>query len=206
MTTRGVLVVGGRGERLGLGLPKAHVLVGGETLLARALATLGRVCDEVVVAAPATMEVLLPTGAVPARRVADLEPGAGPLAGLVAGLEDAGFERAVALGVDFPFARSEALSVILSRLESAGSPAAVPAPEGRLQPLFAAYARAAARPLATDFAAGERSVVRAVERLEPEVLPSHLLATLPGGLDNFFNLNTPEDLITAERRLGRGRP
>jgi molybdopterin-guanine dinucleotide biosynthesis protein A len=201
MTTRGVLVAGGRGTRLGLDVPKALAVVGGVTLLERAVGTLARTCDEVVIAAPAPMSLQVPAADVPVRRVADRDPGGGPLAGIVAALEDEGFERAIVLAVDFPLATPEALAGLLARLETSRRAAVVPAPDGRLQPLFAAYERRAAALLAAAFDGGERSIVRAVERLEAEVLDDRALARLPGGIEGLVNLNTAADLAAIERRL-----
>ena len=81
----------------------------------------------------------------------------------------------------------------------------VPAPMGVMQPLVAAYAAAAAAPLRAAFERGERSISRAVQALEPHVLEGAALARLPDGLDNFFNLNTPEDFAIASRRVAEGR-
>ena len=55
--TLGVIVAGGRGARLGLGRPKAFAEVGGMTLLARAEAVLAALCDAIVIAAPASLEL-----------------------------------------------------------------------------------------------------------------------------------------------------
>src|SRR5262249_32784657 len=62
MRTLGVLLAGGRGTRLGAGIPKALVVCGGRTLLARALATLDTLGDAVVVVAPRGLELPVPPG------------------------------------------------------------------------------------------------------------------------------------------------
>ncbi len=199
MRTRGVLLAGGRGQRLGAEVPKALVRVGGTTLLERALATLAEVCDEVVVAAPRTLDLPVPAGA---RRVCD--EGRGPLDGLVASLAEATFQGACVLGVDFPLMTPTTLAALLAPLTSVDPHppiAVVPAPDDVLQPLAAAYAPAAAAALAAAFDCGERSVVRAVRALDPRVLGPRELAGLPGGAESFFNLNTAADLAVAERRL-----
>ena len=195
--TLGVLVAGGAGRRLGRGTPKALVEVAGRTLLERALATLGAACDEVIVAAPAALE--LP--ALDAMRVADVPGAAGPLAGVVAGLAARRFERALVLGVDFPLMQSGALAKLRDMVGD--EVALVPAPGGRPQPVAAVYRPGAAAALAAALARGERALTTAVMALGPRVLTDAELETLEGGLDNFFNVNTREDLAEAERRLGR---
>jgi molybdopterin-guanine dinucleotide biosynthesis protein A len=193
--TLGVLLAGGQGSRLTRGMPKALVRVGGLTLLERALAVLGAVCDEVVVAAPSRLA--LPSAGV--GRVADPPGCEGPLGGLVAGLQARPYERAVALGVDFPLMRPGMLRALAGRLGS--HPGVVPAPGGMLQPLAAVYAPRAAGRLAECLAAGERAVVPAATLLGPLVMQDEDLARLDGGLDCFFNLNTPEDRTRAEALL-----
>jgi molybdopterin-guanine dinucleotide biosynthesis protein A len=191
----GILLAGGRGRRLSPETPKALVLLRGRTLLARALATLEALCDDVVVCAPGSLA--LPVDE--ARRVRDPEPGDGPLAGLVAGLSARPFERALALGVDLPFLAPATLAALGALL--ADAPAVVPAPGGRPQPLAAWYAATALAPLAGALAAGARALVPAVLLLPPRLVPDPELAALPGGIDAYFNLNTPDDLANAERRL-----
>jgi molybdopterin-guanine dinucleotide biosynthesis protein A len=191
----GVLVAGGAGRRLEVPGGKALVRLGGTTLLERALATLGAVCDACVVAAPAAMSLPLPA----AQRVADAAGGRGPLAGLAAGLNARPYERAIALGVDFPFMRPAALAALRDRLGSEN--ALVPSPDGIPQPLAAVYAPAAGAALAAALERGARALIPAVLDLKPRLLGDAELEGLEGGLDNFFNLNTRDDLAAAERRV-----
>jgi molybdopterin-guanine dinucleotide biosynthesis protein A len=164
------------------------------TLLSRAEELLASLCEDVVIAAPDGL-------ALPAHRfarVGDASPAGVPLAGLVAGLSARPFERALALGVDFPLMRMEMLAALLARLGNRA--AVIPAPGGVPQPLAAAYAGQALAPLAASLASGERAVTAAALALDPLVIPDAELARVEGGLDCFFNLNTPDDLAEAERR------
>lgn len=205
--TVGILLAGGRGSRLGLEIPKAMARVGGRTLLERAIETLSPCCDVVVVAAPRNLPFTVPARAANGRdvlRASDV--GDGPLGGVTAALGVARRARAVILGVDFPLMRYEMLDALLARLAYAGAgdaapPAVVPSPDGVLQPLAAAYAWSTLEALAEAHGRGERSIVAAVGDLGPRVLTEQELADLPGGLENFLNLNRPADLIRAEQRL-----
>lgn len=205
--TLGVLVAGGAGSRLGLGVPKALARLGGVTLLERATAILAPVCDEIVVTAPAGLPLALPAlppaarGGRPPRRIDDAAGAEGPLAGIVAGLAAGGFERAIVLGVDLPFAEPAALASLAARLGV--HDAVVPVPGGFAQPLAAAYAPPARAILAASLAAGERSPSRALAALDVLRLTDEALAGLAGGIEGFFNLNTRADLEEAERRLAK---
>lgn len=197
--TLGVLLAGGRGERLGLG-PKALVELSGETLLERAHAALRPVCETIAVVAPVELELPLPAGA---RRL--LDPGLGPLGGIAIAGTTFVCERSVVLGVDFPLVPSALLAALLERLGNRR--AVVPSPGGRPQPLVAAYAGEALAALAGSFAGGERSVTRAVLALEPLAPADAELATMPGGLEAFFDVDDLEALGEAERRLrAAGKP
>ncbi|TMQ69900.1 MAG: hypothetical protein E6K80_10240 [Candidatus Eisenbacteria bacterium] len=180
MRTRGVLVAGGLGRRLGLGVPKALVPLRGLPLAMHALRALFPVVSEIVIAAPAGMEIPPPTLAIPVRRVIDR--GDGPLGGVVAACEGGGFEHAFVLGADLPFV-SSLVPALLDALRSTRARAIVPAPGGRLQP-------------------GERSIVRAVERIPPTPWDDTRIDAAGGALA-LFNVNTLEDLREAERILDR---
>jgi len=193
----GVVLAGGRGRRLGGGEPKAWARLAGRTLLERAVGTLGPLCDRLVVAAPPGLE--LPPS--PAARVDDLPDSEGPLSGLVAALGARPFGSAIVLGVDFPLMRPVMLDYLLRRLATEGAAAAVPAPGGVWQPLAAVYDPRAVPALAGRLAAGERSVTAPVRTLAPLVVADGDLEGIEGGLENFFNVNTPRDLAEAEFRL-----
>ena len=170
--------------------------MGGRTLLDRALETMRAVCDTVVIAAPADMELPVP----PSLRVLDPPKARGPLGGLIAGLGAHPFQRALALGVDFPFVTTPVLERLLARLEGEEA-AVIPAPGGKLQPLVAAYAPRAALALAVAMSKGERALVPAALTLDPLILPDSEIAAWEGGVAAFFNLNTPEDFVEAVRRF-----
>jgi molybdenum cofactor guanylyltransferase len=198
--TLGVLVAGGSGSRLGLGVPKAMASVGGMTLLERGVRTLSGLCDRIVVSAPARMR--LPMSAMagtPLHRADDPAGTSGPLAGVVAGLSATDYRQALVLAVDLPMATPGALAALLARLDD--HQAVLPMVDGLPQPLAAAYAPTAVTLLAARLSAGERALTVAVESLQALWIRDEAWAGLPGGLDNFFNVNTRADLAEAERRL-----
>jgi len=188
----GVVVAGGQGARLGLGIPKALVKLGGLTLLDRARAVLEVCCDEVLVAAPVTLELPVPAGL----RVSDVTRYSGPLAGVLAALDARPDREAFVLGVDFPLIRASTLRSIAAARGDAM--VAVPAPGGVPQPLVAAYGPGAGQALAR-VAGTAPAITRAVLAIGARLIPEEALAAWEGGIEVFLNVNTPEDLALAER-------
>ena len=200
MRTLGVLLAGGRGTRMGAASPKALVTCGGQTLLARAMTTLERLCDPVVVVVPGEME--LPVSRTD--RVDDPPGARGPLPAMLAGLASRPFDEALVLAVDLPLVTSSALSALRSLRGDAL--AVVPAPNALPQPLAAWYASGARAGLERAFASGERSVIVACMTLSPRLVRDAELEAFPEGGGFQWNVNTAEDLARAERMLAAGHP
>jgi molybdopterin-guanine dinucleotide biosynthesis protein A len=197
----GLVLAGGRGERLALGVPKALACLEGRSLLERAVDRLAAVCGDVRVVAPAALDL----GAVPVPRVADAAGFAGPLAGLVGGLEDARGRACIVLGVDFPLIETAMLEWLreASRIgaPSVAPDAVVPRPGGIAQPLVAVYAASAVMRLREALERGARAMRDGIATLGVRWVDDAELAPLPGGLDSFLNVNEPADLERARRRL-----
>jgi molybdopterin-guanine dinucleotide biosynthesis protein A len=200
MRTLGVLLAGGKGTRLGTGIPKALVVCGGRTLLARATATLESLCDLLVVVAPRELE--LP--ALRADRVEDPPDAQGPLAAMIAGFASRPFDEALVLAVDMPLVTAPALSAL--RALRGDALAVMAAPNALPQPLAAWYASAARAILEAAIRSGERSVIAACRMLSPRLVHDAELEAIPEGGGFQWNVNTFEDLARAERMLAAARP
>jgi len=198
----GVVLAGGLGRRIGGA--KAIVELQGTPLVCYPLRALQAVLAEVVVVAKQGT-ALPPLPGVPIW----LEPAEPrhPLAGIVHALEGAGAaagiegmarEVLVSAG-DLPFLEPDLVERLV-RTDAGGAPAVVPRADGRLQPLLARYAPAAYAPLAAALRCDPLpSLTDAVAALDPRVME----------LDDaqpFFNVNLPEDLLTAAGLLDRGTP
>jgi len=195
MRTLGVLLAGGKGTRLAAGSPKALVLCGGRTLLARALATLESLCDPVVVVAPRELDLPVPR----ADRVDDPPGARGPLPAMLAGLASRPFDEALVLAVDLPLVTVAALAGL--RALRGDALAVMAAPSDLPQPLAAWYASGARAFLEGAARSGERSVIAACRTLSPRLAHDAELASIPGGGGFQWNVNTAEELAQAERAL-----
>jgi molybdopterin-guanine dinucleotide biosynthesis protein A len=175
-----------------MGRDKALMELGGQTLIARALDTLSRLCNELIICAN---DVGLYSG-LPARVVADLIPDRGALSGLHAGLASMRNERAVVVACDMPF-----LSLSLLRYMVAVAPgydAVVPRQGAYYEPLHAVYSADCAGQIERLVADRPRRVVELYRRVRLREVDEAVVRLYGAGL-SFFNVNTPEDWCKARR-------
>jgi molybdopterin-guanine dinucleotide biosynthesis protein A len=134
-----VVLAGGAARRLG-GADKPGLRVGGRPLLDRVLTACATATTTVVVAEPRGT-------ARPVRWAREDPPGGGPLAALDAGLRHTSAEHVVVLSADLPFLDEATVRRLLDALRTGNAPEG-PAkpdgvlltdPDGRDQPLVAAY-------------------------------------------------------------------
>ncbi|MFL5839793.1 MAG: molybdenum cofactor guanylyltransferase [Thermoleophilaceae bacterium] len=182
----GCILAGGLGRRMGA--PKAGAALAGRPLISYPLAAIEPVCERIAVVCKRDTE--LP--ALDAERWDEPDDPRHPVAGIVHSLERAGGPILVC-AADMPLVTPGVCALIAAELRP-GLKAAVAFSAGRLQPLLAAYAPEALEVLRT--APENEPLTRTVESLMPvpvDVEPEIV-----------FNVNTPEDLAEAERRLRPG--
>ena len=156
------VLTGGRSRRMGR--DKASLPVeGGRVLGAIGAEALRGLYGEVLTAGP-------PVPGLAARAVADALPGAGPLSGVVAALEDARTPLVVVIACDMPRLSSALVSGLLG--EAAGGSRRVTlcrGPNG-LEPLPSVWRREAASDLRRQLAGGVRALRDAVSAAGPRVV------------------------------------
>ena len=178
----GFLLAGGKSSRMGR--DKALLQLGGRTLVESGLEKLNAVCAEVAIAG----------GAADLRRygrlIEDTQAECGPLAGIVAALEQSEFEWNLFLPVDAPFVPVDVLKSLL--LAAGGDEIGVMAEaDDHLQPLIAVYSRRALPVLRQQLAAGRWKVTQAVAAAG-SVLRVHFDRP-----EWFRNVNTPQEFVAA---------
>jgi molybdopterin-guanine dinucleotide biosynthesis protein A len=114
----------------------------------------------------------------------------GPLAGILAALEDSAAEWSLIVAVDLPGLTVPFLQRILEMAE--GSDVLLPVqPDGRDQPLCAVYRNGIRESLRASIDAGEGKITRALESLRVRrLLPDEYVRF--GGAELFLNLNRPD--------------
>ena len=199
MKVVGLLLAGGQSRRMGGG-DKALRLLGGIALLDRVIERLRPQVDALVLNANGDRarfaRFALPT-------VADSVPGfAGPLAGVLAGLDWAASHRpdcpyVVSVATDAPFLPADLVARLAHGLDEARADLACAASGGRSHPVFGLWPVW----LRDDL---RRAVVdQAISKVDLWTA-RYVLATVPFDdqpVDPFFNANRPEDLETAATLL-----
>ncbi len=183
-----------------MGRDKARVLLAGRPLITHVLER----------AAPLGTDVLVTTNSPEAfdflgvRLVPDDHPGLGALAGLQTALRAAQAERVLVLACDLPFVSVPLLEHLL--LVAPEADAVLPRWHGELEPLHAVYRRTCLGPIEQALAEGRQRMISFHESIRLHVVEEEDIAAFdPQGL-TFFNVNTPDELQTAERLLAAGGP
>jgi len=191
--TTAAIIAGGRAERMG-GQPKGCLVVGGRRIVDRQLEALRAVFDQVFMVAndPA------PWVGLGIEIVPDRLPGSGPLAGIDAAIGALGSngDSVVCVEGDMPFFDPRALLLLR---DHPPAQAVVPRVQGRPDPLFARYARSCAPFISRALAEGRLKTMALLEELEVAYLEEAGLRALDPALRFLTNINTPEDLVRAQR-------
>jgi molybdopterin-guanine dinucleotide biosynthesis protein A len=222
---RSAVILAGGGS-LRLGAEKSLLEFGDRPLICWTLEILSRVAEEVIIVArdeghAERLERIIisktnaDAGLEPTKAIFtwDSIPGYGPVAGLEAGMRSARGRLAFATGCDLPFLKPEVIDRLYELADelsddSVAYEAAVPVqPNGFFEPLHSVYNRkkmqsACKRALEK----GERRIHVPLQELCVNRVSIDQLRPLDPDLLSFFNLNTKEDLETAQALWPDHRP
>lgn len=192
-----IILAGGDSQRMGR--DKANLMLGEQTLLQRVIVTMRQVFPRLVVS------VRQPRPEIDLPQVCDeqanegMPVGAGPLAGLSAGLGHVTTPWAFVVACDMPF-------VVPAMVELLGKyrgqyQAVVPVVQGLPQPLAAFYASSCLGTIRAHLAGGGKNSLRAIlEQLQVRYVDETELLKADPALISFFDLDTPQDVAIAMRR------
>jgi molybdopterin-guanine dinucleotide biosynthesis protein A len=198
----GVILAGGRAMRMGGKIDKGLLELGGQSLLAHVIARLEPQVGELALNANGDPERFSRFG-LPV--ISDsIDGAAGPLAGVLAGLDWAaskGAETIVTAAADTPFFPCDLVPQLLLASEGMDTPlvlAATPDPKRGIlrQPTFGLWPVALREDLRAALQGGLRKVV-----IWTEAHGARQAVFPVGRMNPFFNVNTPEDLAEAQRLI-----
>ncbi len=202
----GCILAGGRSSRMGGG-DKALLPIGGKPMM-------GRVRDRL---APQVRRILLNANGDPGRLaafnlpvVADTITGfAGPLAGVAAGMswiaeQEPEVSHIVTVAADTPFFPTDLVDRLASATKLADGSIGMATTGGNRHPVFALWPVALLKDLEDWMSTTETyKVVAWARRHDLRMVEFPLIEHEWESVDPFFNVNTPQDLRTAEAVHGR---
>ncbi|MGO6684622.1 molybdenum cofactor guanylyltransferase MobA [Rhizobium leguminosarum] len=192
----GVVLAGGRSQRMGR--DKACVMLGAESLLHHVLTRLLQQTLLVAVNADSAAEDV---PVVPDRFLGKAGPMAGIHAAMVYAAGLPSITHVVTVSVDCPFFPADLVARLAATMEHP-SQIAIAASEGRSHPVFGLWPVTLAADLEAWIATDEKRRVRDfLLRHDVTEVAFPLHPTRASLLDPFFNINTPDDLVEAERWL-----
>ena len=190
----GIILAGGRARRMGGG-DKGLLPLNGTPLAQHAVARLQPQVGHVLINANRHLDAYAAFAGSGAAVVPDtLGDYAGPLAGIHAGMCAARSEWVLAVPCDSPFFPPTLAADLLHAADAADAEVAIAQAGGRAQPVFMLAKRALADDIAARLAEVGGKIDRWYTRLPHVEVPFAEAAA-------FDNINTPEQLQDAERRL-----
>ena len=207
-----VILAGGRSRRMGA--DKAFLDLGGQTLIERAVARLGRLSDDVIVVTNEPERF----ARLGARLVGDVLPGKGALGGVYSGLRAARHAAAVVVACDMPYLNAGLLRYMAGLLEGydavvpqgstgrAGGErpdqAAVKAKEIDLHPLHAVYAATCLGAIEAAIARGDLRTMAFFDDVRVRIVGGDEIDRFDPQRLSIWNVNTPEEWQTARSLAG----
>jgi molybdopterin-guanine dinucleotide biosynthesis protein A len=193
MNATGFVTAGGKSSRMGQ--DKAWLRIRGVPMIEIVINALRPVTSTVAIIAnkPEYARLGLPI-------FADTNFGIGPIEAIRTALANSATERVLVAGCDLPFVTPDLFAFLLAGLGNPedGYDAVVPLdPEGRLEPLCAAYSTNALDAVAALIDSGQRKPSTIYDRVKTRIVPFAEIEHLHGSDLFFRNVNTPEDFAWA---------
>jgi molybdenum cofactor guanylyltransferase len=189
----GAVLAGGKGRRMG-GAVKGQLDVGGIAIVERIIKRLDQCCSRTVIVA---------NDPEPYRTYGrdiypDIVPGSGSLGGIYTALSVATTEFVFVCACDMPFVAADLVRHLVRRIDDCD--AVIPRDARGVQPMHGVYRRRTLPKLEVQLRGGDLKVEHFIESIGALVLTVEEVATVePRGLA-CFNVNSPDDLLEANRR------
>ena len=197
----GLVLSGGESSRMGQ--EKGLVSLNGDPMVSYVVNSMLDLVDEIVISVAKGRAGLYDEySEIGFEIVEDREPGIGPLEGMVCALRLARGEYVLVGPCDTPFLKPGVCKLVLSKAD--GKDGAVPVIKGMFEPLHGVYRRLPAlKAFEAELAKGnKRKLIDAYDELDIAGVDESEMRAIDPRLESFWNLNSPQDLAEAEKRLG----
>jgi FdhD protein len=178
------ILAGGTSSRMGTN--KALLKVDDEPIITRTFQTLAKLFQEVFIVTNTPEEYTF----LPCRKVPDIYPGIGSIAGLHSALTHSSSERTFVTACDMPFVDPATIRHLCD-LQQSGFDAVIPFSSGGQEPLHAVYAAACGDILEQAIKGNERKILDIIERMKTRLVSWEEIQAITGSDRSFLNVNTP---------------
>ena len=197
MMISSVIMAGGKARRMG-GLDKALIKLNGKEIISYVIEKISKQTDDIVINTNRdqsnfkkyNLDIVTDT----------IEGFQGPLAGILSGMEwfynlNKKIEWIVSSPVDSPFLPEDLIEKLFLSVTKNKKLIAVAKSHGRIHPVFAIWNMSLRTSLQEAINNDIKKIDEFTKRFNPEIVEFN------SKVDPFFNINTPEDLIMAEKLL-----
>jgi molybdopterin-guanine dinucleotide biosynthesis protein A len=200
MTCRcsGVILSGGLNTRMG-GQSKAFLSVGGTRILDRLHQTMDSLFEDILLVTNAPLEYLSWDMMI----VTDIISVRSSLTGIHAGLFHAPSDHVFVTACDMPFLKAVVVKALLGELEPKWD-VIIPVTAEGYQPLCAVYSKRCIKPIEAHLASHHAKITDFFSTVRVKAVSEETIRTIDPDLNAFFNINTPEELATANRMVEKG--
>ena len=188
----GLILAGGTSRRMGR--DKAFLPWGKTTLIEHLLERLRPVTDELIVAVKDAQAFRYLQATV----VEDCVPDAHALGGLYTGLRAASHERCFVCACDTPFLNPAVIRWLIRLVD--GYDLVIPHTPDGLQPLYAVYRTSVLSVIEEQVRRRDWTLTGLVGRLHAKIVEADVLRCVDPQGFSFFNVNTPDEYLTARER------
>lgn len=183
----GVILAGGASSRMGTN--KALLEVDGTPIITRTYQILARLFHDVLIVTNSPDDYNF----LPCRKVPDIYPGYGSIAGLHSALTHSSTAHSFVTASDLPFLDPEIIRHLCD-LRTENCDVVVPYSEGGQEPLHAVYATSCQRVIENAIRQGERKILDILGRMDIRTVTCDEVRQVAGGrTTSFCNVNTPEE-------------
>lgn len=181
----GVILAGGSSSRMGKN--KALLQIEGVPLIELLYKKLSSLFHEVIIVTN-TPELY---GFIPCRKVPDIYPAYGSVAGIHSGLYHSSFETSFITACDMPWINTDVIRE-LYRFHGEHD-ATIPFSQGGQEPLHAFYKRSCLQIFTQAIENGERKILDIISKIDLQFLDWDTVKSIPGSESSFINVNTPQE-------------
>ncbi|MEI6704200.1 MAG: molybdenum cofactor guanylyltransferase [Deltaproteobacteria bacterium] len=185
----GVILAGGTSSRMGRN--KALLEINGSSIIARTYRALAGLFHEVVIVTNTPNDYAF----IPCRKVPDIYPGIGSVAGLHSALAHSTTGRTFVTACDMPFV-DPIIIRHLCDLQLDEYDAVIPFSEGGQEPLHAVYTSKCKDVFEIAIKNGERKILDILARMNTRLVTWEEMKAIVGSTAAFLNVNTPEEYGT----------